>query len=428
MTLGIVVLGACGDGSFGIQAPGPGDDGDGDDGERVIRAESCNGLDDDADGSVDEECDCEVGTYQDCFPGDPAQAGVGICAMGRQHCESAFEFGTWKECVAATLPEAGETCGNGEDDDCNGAVDDGCPGDGDDDGDGLDDGDDGGDGDGLGGDDDGDDGDGDDGDDDDGAGDCLPVAEVCGNGLDDDCDGQADDGCECVPGDVQDCFDGAEGQLDVGACRGGQQECVDGAWGPCEGEVLPEAEICNDGIDGDCDGDAGDGCTCRAGDTRECYPGNDAEIGVGRCLAGTETCLEGADDNGWGACDGARLPRAETCGDGVDQDCDGGDEECEIVTIDLWIDGDCVWAYCPDDHPYPVGCNITFVGGDDRGCVAHAQDSNAVYFQEGNDCGAGHLSGTMSCSNGPGDALNAFNCPINKEEQFYFASANSCPD
>jgi hypothetical protein len=461
--LGWVCLWGCGDAGLGfVDGPEAGD-GRAGDGARIARAEECNGLDDDVDGDVDEECDCEVGATQACWPGDPAHAGVGACAMGEQTCGSAFEFGTWGECAGATLPDTRETCGNDLDDDCNGAADDGCPGQGDDEGD-----------DGLGG---GDaDADGSDDDDGDGGrggrvpdGDCAdgdrrdcfegdaeqegvgvcrageqaceggawgpclgagePELEACGDGLDNDCDGELDEGCECAPGDVQPCFDGAGDQEGVGICHAGRQECLDGAWGPCEGAQLPEEEGCNDGIDADCDGDLGDGCTCRPGETRECYGGDDPDqIGVGRCRAGLETCEEGADDNSWGVCEGDRLPREETCGDDVDQDCDGEDAVCEILVLDLWINGDCVWASCPVTHPYPVGCNIDFVGGDDRGCVAHQDGSSAVYFQEGDDCGAGFLSGTLSCSNGPGDPLNALNCPINKEEPYYHADANSCPD
>ena len=61
----------------------------------------------------------------------------------------------------------------------------------------------------------------------------------------------------------------------------------------------------------------------------------------------------------------------------------------------LNINGDCVTASCPPNAPHPVGCNITFDGGDDRGCVAHVPGSSAVYFQEGDACLQGHLSGTL---------------------------------
>ena len=53
---------------------------------------------------------------------------------------------------------------------------------------------------------------------------CMPVepgcggVEVCGNGLDDDCNLEVDEACGCMPGTVQSCFAGPPGSRDVGAC------------------------------------------------------------------------------------------------------------------------------------------------------------------------------------------------------------------
>lgn len=77
------------------------------------------------------------------------------------------------------------------------------------------------------------------------------------NGLDDDCDGQVDEGCDCEIGQVQSCFSGPPGRVDTGVCRRGTQRCISGLdgpqWGACEGEVVPGEEVC-DGADNDCDG------------------------------------------------------------------------------------------------------------------------------------------------------------------------------
>jgi hypothetical protein len=76
------------------------------------------------------------------------------------------------------------------------------------------------------------------------------------NHLDDDCDGNVDEGCPCAPGAVQSCFRGPPGRHDVGACADGMQQCSGGefgAWGACTGGIPPSAETC-DGLDNDCNG------------------------------------------------------------------------------------------------------------------------------------------------------------------------------
>ncbi len=77
-----------------------------------------------------------------------------------------------------------------------------------------------------------------------------PEGEICGNSLDDDCDGVADEDCACDEGDTQPC-----GKSSVGECRFGIQTCENGKWSTtCAGSIDPTDEICTGGLDEDCDG------------------------------------------------------------------------------------------------------------------------------------------------------------------------------
>jgi hypothetical protein len=78
------------------------------------------------------------------------------------------------------------------------------------------------------------------------------------NDLDDDCDGEVDEGCPCTPGSVKTCFAGPPLRRGIGACRDGLQACETtadqvGHYGPCLGGISPQTEIC-DNLDNDCNG------------------------------------------------------------------------------------------------------------------------------------------------------------------------------
>ncbi|MFN9812316.1 MAG: MopE-related protein [Deltaproteobacteria bacterium] len=153
------------------------------------------------------------------------------------------------------------------------------------------------------------------------AGDGAPSDEVC-DGVDNNCDGATDEGCECLEGATRECYSGARGE-GVGLCRAGTETCLyeagGSSWGECEGEVLPGAEVCEGIDDEDCDGLVDEGCACTIGETRSCYGGPPGTLGVGVCRGGTQRCS----DAGWGACEGAVLPSSERCTGGRDEDCDG---------------------------------------------------------------------------------------------------------
>ena len=91
------------------------------------------------------------------------------------------------------------------------------------------------------------------------SGEVLPGTELCdGAGVDEDCDGLVDELCACTLGATQSCYSGSAVTRDVGACRSGTQTCEGTAassmWGACVGEALPSTEVCSGGIDEDCDG------------------------------------------------------------------------------------------------------------------------------------------------------------------------------
>jgi len=130
----------------------------------------------------------------------------------------------------------------------------------------------------------------------------MPVPETC-NDVDDDCDGVVDDE---IPGTGGECGSGFPGICAKGAisCKGGVIDCFPA--------VQPIPEKCN-GLDDDCDG---------MNDEQNPESGSACDSGKpGICGPGTQNCM-----NGGLVCTPNKTPIAETC-NGADDDCDGTPDE-----------------------------------------------------------------------------------------------------
>jgi hypothetical protein len=144
------------------------------------------------------------------------------------------------------------------------------------------------------------------------AGAIAPSTEVACDRIDNDCDGQVDEGFEAGSA----CGPGASGK---GTCKPGVFECTDGVL-KCSGGQGPVEEVCN-GLDDDCDGTT-DNIFGVCGTIRgECRPGRF------RCVGATPVCEQ------------IPGPQPELC-NGKDDDCDGMVDE-EPTDPDLARDTPC---------------------------------------------------------------------------------------
>ena len=61
-------------------------------------------------------------------------------------------------------------------------------------------------------------------------------------------------GSECTGRSPVSCYAGSPETEGVGECRAGSRACTNGFLGSCDEQVLPTDEVCDDGLDNDCDG------------------------------------------------------------------------------------------------------------------------------------------------------------------------------
>ncbi len=89
---------------------------------------------------------------------------------------------------------------------------------------------------------------------------CTPTLETC-NGLNDDCDQLTDEDENGEPLSEPCAYPGDPGTEGKSACRAGRKVCGGGIYGPCLGEISPSVEEC-DNLDNDCDGQTDENFVC----------------------------------------------------------------------------------------------------------------------------------------------------------------------
>ena len=371
---------------------------------------TCDGVDDDCDGLVDES-----------FARQPVTCGIGACQRdGERLCLSGLDQ---IDC-APGFPRANDRTCDGVDDDCDGLVDEDyvsepteC-----------------------------------------GRGACArrggticdggriestcspgePTADDNCNGRDDNCDGHTD---EDFAAEAIECAPGSCAPTSVPICVAGEvhDTCRQGA-------VISPLDGTCDGVDDDCDGAVDENVApgpsicgtgaCRAEGTARCIGGAVSdncvagEPGIDDVCDGIDQNCDGAIDEGWrpqpftcgtGACANTVMTRCDAgvitaecqpAEPGVDDTCDGVDDDCDGVTDEAWRresrecdEGSCremSFTVCTPDGP-TITCRVGPVTPVDRTCDGFDDDCDGVADEDAQGqpvrCGFGPCAaqGTRRC-------------------------------
>jgi len=316
--------------------------------------EVCDGLDNDCDGQLDEglgSTTCGLGacthTIANCFGGLPQECNPlagekpEACDLIDNDCDGQIdeELGT-SDCGLGACQHAVANCVAGQPQVCNpleGAAVEAC--------DGLDNDCDGQVDEGL-------------GNETCGKGVCTHSVEKCKDGKTQVCDpfaGAAEEACDGLDNDCDGLVDEALGSTvcGVGGCEHLVANCLDGAPEPCDPLAGAKSESC-DGQDNDCDGEVDEGLGQTA-------------CGIGDCLHTVPNCLAGLPQ----LCNPLEGMQQEKC-DGKDNDCDGeadeglGQTACGIGACKHMV------ANCLDAAPEPcdplAGAKPEVCDGQDNDC------------------------------------------------------------
>ncbi len=253
-----------------------------------------------------------------------------------------------------------------------------------------------------------------------------PDAEEACNGVDDDCDGEVDEDCEACtePGATRDCGTDT-GACTIGTQTCGE----DLVWGFCQGGVEPTTEACNgvdDDCDGEVDegGDSicDDGFTCNgmevcsegacvAGEPTDCSD-LDGPCADGVCSDKDGGCIAVPKENGADCDDGEFCTIDGVCNAGVcettPRDCSAESDQCNVAVCDEAADA-CVPQPVADGTSCDDGqfctetdvCAAGVCGGAPRDCSGEGDQCNTGTCDEATDaCVTTPVTDGVACDDG----------------------------